>query len=59
MGQLKVNQNLVNAENAKVLAEICPFGAISYDGKKLDVSSACKMCKMCIKKGPAGVMEFV
>ena len=59
MGQLKVNQNLVNAENAKALAEICPFGAISYDGKKLDVSSACKMCKMCIKKGPAGVMEFV
>ena len=59
MGQLKVNQGLVNAENAKELVKICPFGAISYDGAKLDVSSACKMCKICVKKGPAGVMEFV
>lgn len=59
MGQLKVNQNLVNAENAKTLIEVCPFNAISYDGKTLDISSACKMCKMCIRKGPAGVIEFV
>jgi len=59
MGQLKVNQNLVTAENAKTLIEVCPFNAISYDGKALDISSACKMCKMCIRKGPAGVVEFV
>lgn len=59
MGQLKVNQNLVTAENAKALIEVCPFNAISYDGKALDISSACKMCKMCIRKGPAGVIEFV
>ncbi len=59
MGQLKVNQNLVNAENASALVKICPFGAISYDGAKLDISSACKMCKLCVKKGPAGVVEYV
>ncbi len=59
MGQLKVNQNLVNAENAAALVKVCPFGAISYDGEKIDISSACKMCKLCIKKGPAGVVEFV
>ncbi len=59
MGQLKVNQNLVNAENAAALVKVCPFGAISYDGKAIDISSACKMCKLCIKKGPAGVVEFV
>lgn len=59
MGQLKVNQSLVTAENAKTLIEVCPFNAISYDGKILDISSACKMCKMCIRKGPAGVVEFV
>lgn len=59
MGQLKVNQSLVTAENAKTLIEVCPFNAISYDGKALDISSACKMCKMCIRKGPAGVVEFV
>ncbi|MBQ7660770.1 MAG: FAD-binding protein [Clostridia bacterium] len=59
MGQLKVNQNLVTADNAAQLVKICPFGAISYDGKTLDISSACKMCKMCVRKGPAGVVEFV
>ena len=27
---------------------------ISYENGKLDISSACKMCKLCVKKGPAG-----
>ena len=59
MGQLKVNQNLVNAENAAALVKTCPFGAITYDGTRLDISSACKMCKLCVKKGPVGVVEFI
>ena len=59
MGQLKINQGLVNADNAQELIKLCPFAAISYDGSKLDISSACKMCKMCIRKGPAGVIEYV
>ena len=59
MGTLKINQNLVNAENAEALIKVCPFNAISYDGAKLDISAACKMCKMCIRKGPAGVIEYV
>ena len=59
MSQLKINQNLVNAENAKALIKVCPFGAISYDGEKLDISSGCKMCKLCVRKGPAGVVEEI
>jgi len=59
MGNLKINQNLVTAENAEVLTKICPFGAISYQDGKLDISAACKMCKLCVKKGPCGVIEFV
>ena len=59
MGQLKINQNLVNAENAFSLVKVCPFGAITYDGTKLEISSACKMCKLCVKKGPIGVVEFI
>ena len=57
MGSLFVNQNKVNEENAKKLIDICPFGAISYENGKLDISSACKMCKMCVRKGE-GVIEF-
>ena len=58
MGKLIIHQHLVNEENAKTLAEICPFGAISYQDGKLDISSACKMCKMCVRKGQ-GLVDFV
>ena len=51
MGKLVIQQHLINEENAKTLAELCPFGAISWDGGKLDISSGCKMCKMCVRKG--------
>ena len=57
MGNLVINQNMVTVENAEKLIKICPFGAISYTDGKLDISSACKMCKMCVKKGE-GVIEF-
>ena len=56
MGNLVINHNMVTAENAENLIKICPFGAISYTDGKLDISSACKMCKMCVKKGE-GVIE--
>lgn len=58
MGTLKINQELVGEENAKLLKEICPFGAIVYENGKLEINSACKMCKMCVRKGPAGVVTY-
>ena len=57
MGKLVIQQHLINEENARTLAEICPFGAISYEDGKLDISSACKMCKMCVRKG-GGLVTF-
>lgn len=59
MGSLKINQNFITAESAEQLMTLCPFGAISYADGKLDISSACKMCKMCVRKGPKGAIEFV
>ena len=56
MGLLLHNEK-INQETAKKLIDICPFGAISYDGE-LKISSACKMCKMCVKKGPEGAITF-
>lgn len=55
---LKINQKLVNDETAKTLVELCPFGAISYIDGKLDINAACKSCKMCVRKGPEGVVTF-
>ena len=39
MGKLVIQHNLINEENAKTLMELCPFGAISYENGKLDISS--------------------
>ena len=58
MGKLVVKQNLVTKENAEKLISLCPFGAISYVDGKLEISSGCKMCKMCVRKGE-GVIDFV
>ena len=57
MGKLVINHNLVTPEKAEVLISLCPFGAISYEGGALDISSGCKMCKMCVRKG-GGLVEF-
>lgn len=58
MGKLVINQNLISKDKADDLIKICPFGAISYEDSKLDISSACKMCKMCVKKSN-GIIEYV
>ena len=58
MGKLVVNTHLITPEKAQALVEICPFGAISYENGTLDISSGCKMCKMCVKKGQ-GLVDFI
>ena len=58
MGKLVINHNLVTPEKAEALISLCPFGAISCEGGKLDISSGCKMCKMCVRKG-GGLIDFV
>ena len=58
MGKLVINHKLVTPEKAEALVGLCPFGAISYGEGKLDISSGCKMCKMCVRKGQ-GLVEFV
>lgn len=57
MGKLSINHTLVTPEKAAALVDICPFGAISYEDGKLDISSGCKLCKMCVKKGQ-GLVTF-
>lgn len=59
MSKLICNQNKVNESNVEELIKVCPFGAIEYNEGKIEISAGCKMCKICVKKGPAGVMEFV
>lgn len=57
MGRLVINQEKIL--NIEELINICPFGAIENNGGKVEISSACKMCRLCIKKGPQGAVTFV
>lgn len=52
---------IVNSEkitNIKEVLELCPFGALEEVDGKVEINAACKMCKMCVKKGPGGAFEF-
>ena len=57
MGKLVIHQNAVTSENGAALEALCPFGAIRYADGALDVSAACKMCKLCVRKS-GGVITY-
>ncbi len=59
MGNLIINQNLVTEEIVKELQKVCPFNAFDYDNEKLSINASCKNCKMCVKRGPSGVITYV
>ncbi|MBE6537576.1 MAG: electron transfer flavoprotein subunit alpha [Ruminococcaceae bacterium] len=58
MGSLVIDQGKVNEALGNKLVKVCPFGAISYSDGKLSISSACKMCKLCVRNGE-GAVTFV
>ncbi len=57
MAGIVIHQELVG-DNAAAI-KLCPFGAIELEGGKLTVNAACKMCRICVKKGPKGAFELV
>lgn len=59
MGKLIVNQEKLTPSIIEELVNICPFGAIEDREGKIEVNAGCKVCKLCVNKGPAGVMEFI
>jgi len=58
MAKLLVDQSKVTPETAEILTSICPFSAITYDNGRLEINAACKMCSLCVKKGPSGVITL-
>ncbi|MEG6585258.1 FAD-binding protein [Dendrosporobacter sp. 1207_IL3150] len=53
MARIVINQKLVTSPED--LMKLCPFNAIEWDNEYLQINAACKMCKICVKKGPEGV----
>ena len=56
MGKLIVHNERV--QDAAALIKICPFGAMENINGKIEINAACRLCKLCVKRG-AGVFEFV
>lgn len=57
MGRLVVNQEKIT--DLAGLIKICPFGAMEDVNGKLEINSGCKMCKLCVRKGPEGAVVYV
>ncbi len=59
MSYLKINQEKINAETKEILISLCPFNAFTDSNGCFEINAGCKMCKICINKGPAGCIELI
>ena len=57
MAKLVINQDKVG--NIQAMIEICPFGALEEKNGQLEINANCKMCRMCVRKGPKGAVEYI
>jgi len=57
MAKIIINQDKINSIDEAV--NLCPFRAIEDNNGIVEINSACKMCKICVKKGPEGAFKFV
>ena len=57
MAKLIVHPEKITDRDA--LIRLCPFGAIVAEGDSVAINDACKMCRICVKKGPPGAVEYV
>ena len=56
MPMIKIHQE--KAQNHDELIKLCPFDAIESSEAELQINSACKICKICVKKEPE-IFEFI
>ena len=59
MAELRIHQELLDEDSIRQLIDICPFGAISCRDGKVEIDSGCRMCRLCVKKGPGGAVEYM
>lgn len=57
MAKLVIHQEKIG--DLQALMKICPFGAMEEKNGALEINAACKMCRLCVKKGPQGAVEYV
>lgn len=57
MAKLVIHQDKI--PDIQEMLKICPFGAMEEQDGKLVINAGCKMCRLCVKKGPKGAVEYV
>jgi len=56
MAGIIVNQSKITDIDGAI--KLCPFNAIEYTNGEVQVNAACKLCMICVKKGPEGAFIF-
>lgn len=59
MAYIKVDNTKVTKEVAEKLLKICPFNAFDYKDGTLSINANCRICSLCVKRGPEGVCTLV
>lgn len=57
MPKLVVHQDKI--QDIPALLKICPFGALEEKNGVVEINANCKMCRLCVRKGPKGAVEYV
>ncbi|WP_032121901.1 electron transfer flavoprotein subunit alpha [Clostridium amazonitimonense] len=57
MGKLVVNNDKIN--NIEEVIKLCPFNAMDNKEGKVEINANCKMCRLCVRKGPEGAFQFI
>ncbi len=56
MAKLIIHQDKIIDRYA--FLSLCPFGALEYAGGSIHAGAGCRMCGLCVKKGPPGAAEI-
>ncbi|SCZ00756.1 electron transfer flavoprotein subunit alpha/FixB family protein [Alkaliphilus peptidifermentans] len=56
MSGIVVNQDKI--KDVDLAIGLCPFSAIEVKNGVVEINAACKMCMICVKKGPEGAFIF-
>ncbi len=57
MAEILIHQERIS--DLQAMPALCPFGALELKDGVLGVNAACRICRICVKKGPAGAFELV
>ena len=56
--RLIINHNIMNQQVAQALIRLCPFSAFEWQDEQLAINTNCRLCGICVRKGPEGVITW-